>query len=206
MSDPSRFRIAVLCTGNRFRSPIAETLLHDLTHDLRVDVSSFGTLSLGAVPALPEALEAAAAMGLDLSAHRCRHFSDTELASADLVLGFERMHVATAVVDGGAELQRTFTLPELVELLREAEPPGPRDPVKRAREAIVLAQEVRSGRARHVELSEISDPFGGAPKVYRETAARVETLCGELASRLFGVPPRRRTGSGEDWLRLRVQR
>ena len=201
MSGPSRLRIALLCTGNRFRSPIAETLLRDLTHDLPVEVSSFGTLSLGAAPALPEALEASAAMGLDLSAHRCRHFSEANLASADLVLGFERMHVATAVVDGGAEPQRTFTLPELVELLREAESPRSHDPVDRAREAIVLAQGIRSGRSQHVELLEVGDPFGRSPKVYREKAARVEALCSELASRLFGVPPRRQADARKGWLR-----
>jgi protein-tyrosine phosphatase len=205
MSADTAFQLVVLCTGNRFRSPLAEVLLRELTEGLPVTVSSGGTLSLGPVPALPEALDAATAMGLDLSSHRCRHFSEAELDRADLVLGFERSHVAAAVVDGAAHPERTFTLPELVELLRQVEPRA-HDPIERAREAIALAEKARSGRPRLLDLSELGDPYGRSQRIYRETAERVVTLCEELAARLFRVAHRPHLDADHGWLKRLVSR
>ena len=206
----NRFRLVVLCTGNRFRSPLAEVLLRDLTAELPVDVSSGGTLSLPPSPALREAIDAAAAMQLDLNPHRCRHMSEAGLVDADRVVGFERMHVATAVVDGGAAPERTFTMPELVGLLREVEP-HEQDPVARAREGVALAHEARSGRPPQLlDANELGDPYGRSSKVYRETAERVEALTEELAARLFRVPPRRHaareSARSEGWLKRLVSR
>jgi protein-tyrosine phosphatase len=205
MTDSAPFRLVLLCTGNRFRSPLAEVLLRQLTEGLPVNVSSCGTLSLEAGPALREAFEAAKAMGLDLSAHRSRHLSEAQLGGADLILGFERMHVATAVVDGGAPRERTFTMPELIELLRNVEPQA-QDPVARAREAVMLAHRVRSGQGQQLDFSELSDPYGRSPRVYRETADQVGSLCEELAARLFGVAPRRPARRDGGWLRRVVSR
>ena len=206
----NRFRLVVLCTGNRFRSPLAEVLLRDLTDGLPVDVTSGGTLRLSPTPAMPEAIEAATAMQLDLSPHLCRHMSEAGLADADLVVGFERMHVATAVVDGGAAAERTFTMPELVGLLREVEP-RETDPVARAREAVALANQARSGRPpQSLDANELEDPYGRSAKVYRETADRIEALAEELAARLFRVPPRRHaereSSRSEGWLKRLVSR
>ena len=63
-------------------------------------------------------LAAAEAQGIDVAAHRSRLLDS--IAAADLVVGFERIHVAAAVVDGGAQRDRVFTLPELVPLLERA--------------------------------------------------------------------------------------
>lgn len=205
MTDSTPFRLVVLCTGNRFRSPLAEVLLRQLTEGLPVEVSSCGTLSLESGPALREAFEAAKAMGLDLSAHRSRHLSAAQLGGADLILGFERMHVATAVVEGGAPRERTFTMPELVELLRNVEPHA-EDPVERAREAVALAHRARGGEAQGLDFSELSDPFGRSPRVYRETADQVGSLCEEIAARLFRVPPRRPSPRDGGWLKRVVSR
>jgi protein-tyrosine phosphatase len=202
------FRLVVLCTGNRFRSPLAEVLLRDLTEGLPVEVSSAGTLSLPPSPALPEAMQAAALLQLDLSPHRCRHMAEAGLADADLVVGFERMHVAAAVVDGGAQPERTFTMPELVQLLRTVEP-HEHDPIARAREAVALAHGARRGQPQLLDSTELADPYGRSDRVYRETAERVEALCEELAGRLFRVPPRRhpeREPRSDGWLKRLVSR
>ena len=110
MVDES-FEVVFICTGNRFRSAIAEALTARLTEGLPVEVSSAGTLDLGAVGVLPEALALAPELGVDLSAHRTRCVRDVDLREADLVLGFELTHLATAVVECGAARERTFTLP-----------------------------------------------------------------------------------------------
>ena len=48
--------------------------------------------------ALSEALELAPGYDLDLVAHRSRPLAGHDLSAADLVIGFEPIHVATAVV------------------------------------------------------------------------------------------------------------
>src|SRR5439155_4834134 len=108
------FDVVFVCTGNRFRSPLAEALLRAATGGQPVRVRSVGTLRLDAEPALPEAVESAQQLGLDISQHRSCCIEDVDLSSADLVVGFEANHVASAVVDAGADRKRTFLLPELV--------------------------------------------------------------------------------------------
>jgi len=154
-----RFRIVVVCTGNRFRSPLAEHILRRETESLPVSVRSVGVLDLGGIEALPEALEAAEELGLDLSAHRTSVLAPEPLDGADLVVGFERAHVARAVVAGGAPLERTFTLPELVGLLPPAPPAGEEDPVARAR-ALVGSVVVGRIDPRTASVPELADPLG----------------------------------------------
>ena len=64
--------VAFVCTGNRFRSPIAEALFVRDTEGLPVRTESLGTLDLGPRPAVPEAVALAETMGLDLSGHLAR--------------------------------------------------------------------------------------------------------------------------------------
>ena len=112
MSEP--LRVAFVCTGNRFRSPLAAALFESEAEGLPVEIASLGTLELGEEPALPEAVALAEGLGLDLSAHRARSVAELELGAYDLVLGFERKHVVASVVDAKAKIERTFTLPELL--------------------------------------------------------------------------------------------
>jgi protein-tyrosine-phosphatase len=143
-----------------------------------VEVSSFGTLDLGPVAALPEAVALAGELGLDLSGHRARHLAD--LGDQDLVVGFERAHLAAAVVDAGADLGRTFTLSELVELLNRLSPP-PGD----ARGRIAAAHAARPPDFRGRPLLEIRDPLGLAPPAQRAIARAVREEVEELAAALF---------------------
>ena len=179
------FELVLLCTGNRARSPVAEGFLRDLLADLPVRVRSLGTLELGAAPALPEAIEAAAGLGLDISEHRARALAGEDLSGADLVVGFEQRHVAAAVVDGGARRDRVFSLPELAELLEESAPQRFGDPVERARQAIADAHARRS-RHSASERAELADPLGHDRSFYRNTVERVRELSTRLAAGLFG--------------------
>src|SRR4029078_323333 len=93
------FSIVFVCTGNRFRSPLADAFVRRLTLGMPASTESFGTLESDDAPALPEALELATAYGVALSSHRTRHITDLSLREVDLVLGFEEAHVLRAVVD-----------------------------------------------------------------------------------------------------------
>jgi protein-tyrosine phosphatase len=175
--------VVFICTGNRFRSPLAELLFRHAAAEFPVRTSSRGTLELGPLPALPEAFEEAERLGLDLSRHRTRALDGEDLSDADLVIGFERMHVLTAVMDAHAQRARTFTLPELVELLEQGPRPAAADSVERAREAIAAAA---SARSRRHAMPELPDPIGRSRRFFRETAAELEDLVGRLRDGLFG--------------------
>lgn len=187
MAADATFEIVVLCTGNRFRSPLSEYLLREAVAGLPVDVSSVGTLELGSVGVLPEALELGREFGLDLAPHRTRALASGRLEHADLVIGFEQKHIAAAVVDGGASRGRTFTLGELAALVRAIDPPREEDPVARARAAVAAADDLRRRVQRDAPLAEVPDPWGATPAVFRRTAESVRTLVGEVVRGLFGA-------------------
>jgi protein-tyrosine-phosphatase len=188
MSD--RFSLLFLCTGNRFRSPLAAAFVRRLTIGLPVTVVSAGTLSVGDAPALPEALELGAWCGVDLSTHRARQLAREHLLEVDLLVGFEQIHVRDAVIEAGADRKLAFTLGELVTLLGELGAPEPgRPPIAMAKERVRLAHDLRDGSIS--AAGDVPDPFGGPKKGYRSTAVRVQRLSVALVERLFGT-----TGSG----------
>jgi protein-tyrosine phosphatase len=177
------FELVVLCTGNLFRSPIAEAVLRERLRGLPVRVHSLGTLDLGAIEALPEALELAAGFGLDLSEHRARCLLGQDLSAADLVVGFERDHVVKAVVEAGAQRECVFTLPELVAYLEELVPQEGSGPIEAARAAIAEVHRLRTERGRRA--AEVRDPIGGPAEGFRESARAVRELAERLADALF---------------------
>ena len=181
-----RFSIAVICTANRFRSPLCAGLLRRSTASLPVDVVSAAVTPAGRGGALAEARKLGAPLGVDLDDHVARRLAHGELVSADLVIGFERDHVAVAVIDGGADRGRTFTLPELVALAEQAPVAAVEDPVERARTAVRAAAELRA-RQRHARpIEELADPVGGPERGYREVAGTLADLSDRLVRVLFG--------------------
>lgn len=181
-----QFELVLLCTGNRARSPITEAFLRDLLADLPVRVRSLGTLEQVGAPALREARNAALRVGLDISAHRSRTLTGEDLSQADLVLGFERSHLAAAVVDGHAAPERVFTLPELVQLIDATQPSHAADPIERARETIAHAHAQRGGQLSRAP-AELADPIGRNAAFHRNTVEQLRGLSAQVAARLFGV-------------------
>jgi protein-tyrosine phosphatase len=178
------FDVVVICSGNRFRSPIAEAVLRRAADGLPVRVRSFGTMDLPSGHALSEALELAPGYGLDLMSHRSHPLAGTDLSGADLVIGFEQIHVSTAVVGARARCERTFLITEVVAGLDETGPPQADGVVERARAVVRQADESR--RAAHRIPQEIADPIGGSAAGYRKTADEVYRLTSRVAERLFG--------------------
>lgn len=179
-------RIVVLCTGNQFRSPLAAALLDRFGKHQSLEVTSCGLGAREDLPALREAVARAQRLGLDLRGHRSRSALRKELEQADLVLGFERWHVARAVVDFGAALDRSFTMPEAVDLLRKV-PTDASGTTAEARRMIAAAHELRTSRRSWRIAPELRDPMGGSPKVFDETAKSLRALTRELVARLFAI-------------------
>jgi protein-tyrosine phosphatase len=180
------FEIALICTGNRFRSPIAAEFLRRHGSGLPLELRSLGTRETGARPPLTEALEVAARYGLDLSDHRARSLAGENLERSDLVLGFERVHVAAAVVDAGAARGRSFTLPEFAGLLASISSPAHLGSAAGARGVVAQAARLRTAQTDLFALPELGDPLGGPPRGYWDAAARIEGFCLDLVRGLFG--------------------
>jgi protein-tyrosine phosphatase len=179
-------RVAFVCTGNRFRSPLAAALLARETKRLPLRIESLGTLDVGAKPPLPEAAKIAKGYGLDLSDHRARALAQVDLEPFDLVLGFERLHVISSVFEARAAIERTFTLPELVERLQRLPgAPLPKEPLERARVRIRQAHVARPPGFRKGPFPELGDPLGLTRRAQRQTAAELAALVEALARGLF---------------------
>ena len=177
------FHVVFICTGNRARSALAEAFLRARVGDAVVRVESYGTLELGPAPAMPEAIIAASALGIDIHAHRARSLRGVRLDDADLVIGFEPFHVATAVVEAGAPRKRTFTLHELAVLLGDV---GPADDAGASgSKALVARADARRSSQPRSSLS-LADPYGKSKRVYAEVARTIDALTATLAARLFG--------------------
>jgi protein-tyrosine phosphatase len=181
----SPFEVVFVCTGNRFRSPLAAALFREAARELPVTVRSSGILDVGSISAMPEAAENARRLGVDLSDHRTTWLPAATVEDADLVLGFERVHVATAVVEAGAARERTFTLPELVELLELDYGAAQGEPLERARAAVGRAAARRRESGRQAGYPELADPLGLGDRVARDTADQIGALTSRLAVLLF---------------------
>jgi protein-tyrosine phosphatase len=184
----SVFAIFFVCTGNRCRSPLAAGVMARLTEPPGIAVGSAGVLEIPGEGSPPETVRAAKRLGIDLADHLSVPISGVNLADVDLVLGFERSHVAAAVVDGGAAPERTFNLIELASLLRDGVGGAHEatDPLDRARHRIATAHRMRLETARFMPGEEVLDPIGLPLQVHVDMAAQVQELCALVAEELFG--------------------
>jgi len=187
--EPTGLHVVFMCTGNQFRSPLAAAIFEYAAekHGVTVSVESVGTLDAGSRPAFPEATHQAERLGLDISDHRSRHARNVDLTAADLIVGFERSHVAYAVVDAGVAAERAFTLPELVQLLEfEDVPVRGVDPAAGARMAIERAGARRVALGRTPGSPEVVDPAAAPLRVQVEVAEEIHDLVDRAARELFG--------------------
>ncbi len=86
-------RIAVLCTGNICRSPIAEALLREQLATSGKQVLSAGTYAMVGQPADPISVELMREQGIDISGHRARQATQALLKDCDLILVLDRSHL-----------------------------------------------------------------------------------------------------------------
>ena len=180
-SEPERtLEVVFVCTGNRARSPLAEALFrrYSTSAGVQVQVASFGTMEVGPLPPLPLAVESGRELGVDLTGHRARAFRRGDLASTDLVLGFEPFHVFSAVIDGSAHPGRAFLLGEFAVLL---ETHGAEATDVRAR-GLIAAVDSRRVRSRPDPSAQVvADPLGKPVEVMARTATEIDRLVRRLA-------------------------
>ena len=122
MTDTAGLQVLVVCRANRARSPLAAALLRRYaeTHDgvAPPHVLSSGVDARDGEPLLPSVGNAAGRHGVSLEEHLSRRFRVEDVASADLVITFERALRQAIVAQRPSSVPRTFTLRELVRLVR----------------------------------------------------------------------------------------
>lgn len=141
----------------------------------------------GGMPPAPGAAEVMARRGIDITGHRSRTVSPELAADSDLVLGMERRHIREVAVLRSDQLERTFTLPEL---LRRGRVTGPRH----GRPLATWLSEVADGREARALLAddpvdEVADPIGGPIREFVATARQLDELCAELVDLLWASVP-----------------
>lgn len=183
----------MVCTGNICRSPMAERLLavHAAELGATVEVGSAGVRALVGHPAEPGAVAAMARRGIDLGDHVARSATTDLVDGADLVITMEGAHVVDLVSGGGAQLARTFTLPELVGR-SGALPRG----AATVDDWLVDVGEGRSSRALVGSTDlDVADPYGRSGRAFRRCADELDELCRSLAAALWGEGGGREQGT-----------
>ncbi|MEW6725952.1 MAG: low molecular weight protein arginine phosphatase [Bacillota bacterium] len=106
-------KILFVCTGNTCRSSMAEGIArHLLGDDREIRVLSAGVHALPNVPATPEAVEALAEEGIDISGHRAALLTRELVEEADLVLTMTAGHRRLVREAAPDQAGKVFTLAE----------------------------------------------------------------------------------------------
>jgi protein-tyrosine phosphatase len=188
--------VLLVCTGNICRSPIAEGFSRSLLAMRGVEeiaVESAGTSAWEGSQAVPEAIEALRELGVDISQHRARRLNRALIERSDLVVAMAAEHRNTVGRLSPNAATRTFTLKEMVDLLRQIEPIFIRgDPEERLDAAVREAAALRASGVAGPSDEDVEDPLGGGLPSFRATAWEIEVLCEELVDLMIGVEPARR--------------
>jgi protein-tyrosine phosphatase len=187
--------ILVLCTANQCRSPLAAASLraHLAGRDPALTVESAG-LGASGYPATSPTVDAARALGLDLTPHRSRQLDVAIAGNAELIVGMERQHVREAVVLDQRVWSRAFTLKELV---RRASVVGQRAPGESLDEWLHRVGEGRRpadllGQSRE---DDVADPTTDPLADYATMAREIDTLVRGLVDLAWPAPPGRISAS-----------
>lgn len=118
-----RRSVLFVCTGNTCRSPMAAALYKKMLADrlgckvddlpaLGQEVLSAGSFAFEGGPASPQAAQAVAQMGADLSGHRSRKLTEELIHSADLIFCMSRQHRQEVLARVPGASGKTFLLDE----------------------------------------------------------------------------------------------
>jgi protein-tyrosine-phosphatase len=170
------FEIALLGAGNRMFGPLAAGWLGHLLDQRSVSIRSFGVQDLSSLPPPVEVIEAARRLGLEVAGRRTEQLRAGSLRGAELVLGWDRFDVDTAVALGGAARERTFTIFEFTGLIRGVRTPEASDLPSRARLLVARAHRARTDQPVEelgVKVGGQNDNGGPA----EPAVARIRTAC-----------------------------
>ncbi len=127
--------ILFVCTGNVCRSPMAEGLLRHLTREQGgYEALSAGVGAVDGQQPSPEAVQAMAELGIDISGQRSRMLTRDLVQRADYIFAMTRGHLDTIQLLYPEAAEKTFLLREFDNTLEEFEKDIP-DPIGSGLEA-----------------------------------------------------------------------
>ncbi|GAA2764834.1 low molecular weight phosphatase family protein [Streptomyces paradoxus] len=171
------FRVLVVCTGNLYRSPLAECLLRHqlLEHRHVIDVSSAGTRAVAGVPAAAAVTSFLAGRGLRPCGVGSRRLTEDMVENADLVLGAAREHREAAVrLSPVRALSRAFTFREFARLVRSEDAAGMLDPAARFAALVQGAAARRGAVSTRMGDVDVQDPLGAPPPQVQQCLSQIE--------------------------------
>ncbi|MFF9808888.1 low molecular weight phosphatase family protein [Streptomyces coeruleorubidus] len=178
------FRVLVVCTGNVFRSPLAESLLGHrlLEHRQVIRVSSAGTRAVVGVPMAAAVASFLVARGVEPCEAGARRLTKDMVENADLVLGAAREHREAAVrLSPVRALSRAFTFLEFARLVRSEDAAGAVDPAARFA-ALVQGAAARRGAVSARGGVDVKDPLGVPPPQVHECLVQIEEAVERIAA------------------------
>ncbi|MFG2824443.1 low molecular weight phosphatase family protein [Kitasatospora sp. NPDC048365] len=181
------FDVLFVCTGNLYRSTIAERLLAVRLGEQAggFRIGSAGTQARPGAPMSPRAAAVIRELGGEAGEFESRRLTAELVASADLVLGLAREHREAAVRLRPTALRRCFSLEEFVRLGGGPHEDGGLHADGGAPGAVSRAAAQR-GRAPAVApgADDIEDPDGRSAEFLRSTAARIDRALQRVAALL----------------------
>jgi protein-tyrosine phosphatase len=169
---------------------MAEALLRRALQERSIEgvrVESSGVSGWEGSPPTPEAVDAVAEYGLDISGHQARRLTRAMAEAADLVVAMSSEHRNAVARLVPQVARRTFTIKELVYLL-ESSPAGEAEGSagQQLRAAADRAAALREGSPGMELMDEdIADPLGLGIESFRATAWELEGLSARLVAALF---------------------
>jgi protein-tyrosine phosphatase len=179
------FRVLVVCTGNIYRSPLAERLLKQRLGEAQqvIHLSSAGTLAAVGMPMAAAAGSFLLERGADPSGTRARRLTRELVEQSDLVLGAATEHREAAVqLSPVWSLTRAFTLGEFARLVRAEDATGVVDPAERFAALVQGAVARRGAAGAHAGDDDIDDPLGAHPREVHECLVRIEGVVERIAA------------------------
>jgi protein-tyrosine phosphatase len=179
--DVESLRILTVCSHNRTRSVMIAAMLQSMLDDrfgrggAIVSSAGFGPPGLSAIP---DAVAAMAARGLDVSGHRSTAITESVIDDADLVLTAERDHVVRIAMMSRQAFGRTMTLPEF--LARGG------DPIDVSADGFgnwvgQLTEDRPAEAYLRERVDEIADPTGTSRRVFTSAVDQMHDQCAMAA-------------------------